>query len=166
MNKQRMQTLAGLLKESKKPLNEAKQVDIIKNGEETRITLPKKYVIVCHTSTSKLPDAEYIVGSFDSGYYCKGKEWKESVDSYSRDLLDLEDGFVTRKFEEAEIFTDKDVVLWDALFYMDDLDKEYFFGEFFEPLEVEVKEQSVINVRMKKTGEKYSKTLINGKLVK
>jgi len=164
MNKQKMMKLAGLLNESKKSLNESKIVDVIKNGKETEITLPKKYVIVCHTSTSKLPNAKDIVGKFNSGYYCKGNYWKDvSADIYTNNLFDVEED-VTNKFEQAEIFTDKDVDLWNDAYF--DANYEYYFGHFFEPLEVVVKEQSVITVQMKKTGEKYSKTLVNGKLVK
>lgn len=165
MNKQKMMKLAGILNESKKSLNESTIVDVIKNGKETKIKLPKKYVIVCHTSTSKLPNANDIVGEFNSGYYCKGKDWKDIDDGFTSNLFDFEED-VTNKFEEAEIFTDKDVDLWDSMLYDEGMADEYYFGHFFEPLEVVVKEQSVINVQMKKTGEKYSKTLVNGKLVK
>jgi hypothetical protein len=161
-----LKSIKKSLNESKKPLNESKIVDVIKNGKETKITLPKKYVIVCHTSTSKLPNAKDIVGKFNSGYYCKGKYWKDVAD-YTTNLFDVEKD-VTNKFEQAEIFTDKDVALWNSIFSdtYGDANDEYYFGHFFEPLEVVVKEQSVINVQMKKTGEKYSKTLVNGKLVK
>lgn len=170
MNKQRMQTLAGLLNESKRALNERAEATIIKNNKETVIQLPKKYVVICHTSTSDLPDAEEIVGKFRKGYYLKG-DWK-NLNPLLQTLEDMEDE-VTTNFEKATIFTSHNNLvtgdhIFDALLYSDDNDKEYIGGNFFEPLEVEVTEESIISVKLKKTGKSYTrkKITINGKPIK
>lgn len=161
MNKLKIQKLAGLLNEIR-----FDSATIIKNGQDTRVSIPKNYVIICHTSTSKLKNGETkgsdAFGKFNAGYYLKkSNDWNNLQEYPYLTTLRGTENLVTRNFEEAHIFSSRHNYIWESEYMYYDNRETFQLGEFFEPLLVEVDKKTEFKIRLKKTGESYTATNLN-----